>query len=46
MTDGPRFIRWNSVSSSKERIERARADWQAGRFAAVPGESEVSPLPA
>jgi redox-sensitive bicupin YhaK (pirin superfamily) len=44
--DGPRFIWWNFVSSSKERIEQAKADWQAGRFAAVPGESEFIPLPA
>ena len=29
---GPRFIDWNFVSSSKERIERAKADWRAGRF--------------
>src|SRR5205085_8134279 len=28
---GPRFIEWNFVSSSKERIEQAKADWRAGR---------------
>ncbi len=44
--DGPRFIWWNFVSSSRERIEQAKADWQAGRFAAVPGESEFIPLPS
>jgi len=44
--DGPRFIWWNFVSSSKERIEAAKADWQAGRFAPVPGETDVIPLPA
>ena len=43
--DGPRFIWWNFVSSRKERIEQAKADWQEGRFAAVPGESEALPLP-
>ena len=43
--DGPRFIWWNFVSSSKERIEDAKADWKAGRFAAVPGEHELIPLP-
>lgn len=43
--DGPRHIFWNFVSSSKDRIEQAKADWQAGRFAAVPGESEFIPLP-
>lgn len=43
--DGPRHIWWNFVSSSKERIEQAKADWQAGRFDAVPGETEFIPLP-
>jgi hypothetical protein len=34
------------VSSSKERIEQAKADWQAGRrFTAVPGDAEFIPLP-
>jgi hypothetical protein len=44
--DGPRQVWWNFVSSSRERIEQAKADWQAGRFAAVPGETEFIPLPA
>jgi redox-sensitive bicupin YhaK (pirin superfamily) len=43
--DGPRFIWWNFVSSRQERIEQAKADWQAGRFAAVPGDDESIPLP-
>lgn len=44
--DGPRFIWWNFVASSKERIEDAKADWQARRFAIVPGdEQEFIPLP-
>ena len=29
---GPRFIEWNFVSSSKDRIEQAKADWKAGRM--------------
>ncbi|HEX4649576.1 MAG TPA: pirin family protein [Steroidobacteraceae bacterium] len=29
---GERFIEWNFVSSSKERIEQAKADWRAGRM--------------
>lgn len=29
---GPRFIEWNFVSSSKERIEQAKADWRARRM--------------
>jgi len=43
--DGPRYIWWNFVSSSKDRIEAAKADWQAKRFASVPGETEFIPLP-
>jgi hypothetical protein len=42
---GHRFIWWNFVSSRKERIEQAAEDWKAGRFAAVPGETEFIPLP-
>jgi redox-sensitive bicupin YhaK (pirin superfamily) len=38
--DGPRHIWWNFVSSSEERIEQARADWMAGRFRPIPGETE------
>ncbi len=29
---GPRYIDWNFVSSAKDRIDQARADWQAGRM--------------
>ena len=29
---GERFLYWNFVSSSKERIEQAKADWRAGRI--------------
>jgi redox-sensitive bicupin YhaK (pirin superfamily) len=43
--DGPRHVWWNFVSSSKDRIEQAKADWKAGRFAPVPGETEAIPLP-
>ena len=43
--DGPRHIWWNFVSSSQERIEEAKADWQNGKFAPVPGENEFIPLP-
>ncbi len=43
--DGPRYIWWNFVSSSKDRIEQAKADWKAGRFKGVPGETEFIPLP-
>jgi len=44
--DGPRHIWWNFVSSRKERIEQAKADWKAARFDTVPGdEQEFIPLP-
>ena len=43
---GPRFIVWNFVSSQREKIEQAKADWQAQRFDPVPGETEFIPLPA
>ena len=44
--DGPRHIWWNFVSSRKERIEQAKADWKQGRFDSVPGdEKEFIPLP-
>ncbi|MFI4969589.1 MAG: pirin family protein [Lysobacterales bacterium] len=44
--DGERHLWWNFVASSRERIERAKADWLAQRFGQVPGESEFIPLPA
>ncbi|TVR79235.1 MAG: pirin family protein [Rhodospirillales bacterium] len=44
--DGPRHIWWNFVSSSRDRIEQAKADWQAHRFPPVPGDDERIPLPA
>ena len=43
--DGPRFIWWNFVSSSKERIEQAKPDWTAQRMGTIPGEHEWIPLP-
>jgi redox-sensitive bicupin YhaK (pirin superfamily) len=44
--DGPRHIWWNFVSSRKERIEQAKAEWKAGHFGKVPGdEIEFIPLP-
>jgi redox-sensitive bicupin YhaK (pirin superfamily) len=44
--DGPRHIWWNFVSSRKERIDAAKADWKAGRFEQVPGDTkEFIPLP-
>jgi redox-sensitive bicupin YhaK (pirin superfamily) len=44
--DGPRYIWWNFVSSRKERIEQAKAEWKSGRFDTVPGDAEeFIPLP-
>ncbi|HEX6624940.1 MAG TPA: pirin-like C-terminal cupin domain-containing protein, partial [Pyrinomonadaceae bacterium] len=43
--EGRRHIWWNFVSSSGERIEQAKQDWKAGRFAPVPEETERIPLP-
>jgi redox-sensitive bicupin YhaK (pirin superfamily) len=49
--EGPRYIWWNFVASSKERIEEAkeawrRGDWERGRFQLPPGDdAEHIPLP-
>jgi redox-sensitive bicupin YhaK (pirin superfamily) len=43
---GPRFIEWNFVSSSRERIEQAKADWRAGRMKLPDADhDEFIPLP-
>ncbi len=48
---GPRYIWWNYVATSQERIEQAKADWTAadwenGRFKLPPGDTdEFIPLP-
>jgi redox-sensitive bicupin YhaK (pirin superfamily) len=52
---GRRYIEWNFVSSSKERIEQAKADWRAGRmklpdldhdeFIPLPGDPSPPPNP-
>ena len=41
----PRFIWWNFVASSEERIERAKERWERRQFPPVPGETEFIPLP-
>jgi redox-sensitive bicupin YhaK (pirin superfamily) len=44
--EGPRYIWWNFVSSRRERIEQAKAEWAAARFDSVPGDAEeFIPLP-
>ncbi len=43
---GPRFLEWNFVSSSRARIEQAKADWRAGRMALPQlDHDEFIPLP-
>jgi Pirin C-terminal cupin domain len=43
--DGPRYIWWNFVSSRKERINQAKAEWKQARFDCVPGDHEFISLP-
>jgi redox-sensitive bicupin YhaK (pirin superfamily) len=42
---GERYLWWNFVSSSQERMKKAKADWREKRFDEVPGETEFIPLP-
>ncbi len=43
---GPRFVEWNFVSSSRGRIEQAKADWRAGRMRLPQADhDEFTPLP-
>jgi redox-sensitive bicupin YhaK (pirin superfamily) len=43
---GERFIWWNFVSSRKERIEQAKADWENGRIVLPPNDNKIFvPLP-
>lgn len=43
--EGPRYLAWNFVSSSEDRIRQASQDWLQQRFASVPEETEFIPLP-
>jgi redox-sensitive bicupin YhaK (pirin superfamily) len=43
--DGERFIEWNFVASSREKIEAAKLAWTNQEMGKVPGESEWIPLP-
>jgi redox-sensitive bicupin YhaK (pirin superfamily) len=42
---GRRYLWWNFVSSSRERIREMAAEWAAGGFDRVPGDDEFIPLP-
>jgi redox-sensitive bicupin YhaK (pirin superfamily) len=45
--DGKRFMDWNFVSSSRDRIDRAREAWRAQTFPRIPGDDqEYTPLPS
>ncbi|MZR29155.1 pirin family protein [Sneathiella litorea] len=41
----PRFMYWNFVSTSQEKIERAKNDWREQSFDSVPGDNSFVPLP-
>ena len=42
----PRHVWWNFVSSRRDRIQQAKEDWRAGRFALIPGDDqEFIPVP-
>lgn len=42
----PRHVWWNFVSSSRDRINQAKADWKSGAFPMVPGDDkEFIPIP-
>jgi len=44
--DGPRHVFWNFVSSRRDRLDQAKEDWKAGRFALPPDDhDEFIPLP-
>jgi redox-sensitive bicupin YhaK (pirin superfamily) len=42
---GKRTVWWNLAASRRELIEAAKVAWQEGRFAPIPGETELAPLP-
>ncbi|WP_417827576.1 pirin family protein [Thalassospira sp.] len=42
---GRRYIWWNFVASTKERIEAAKSDWAVGKFPQIDGEDDALPLP-
>ena len=42
---GNRYIWWNFVSSSKNRIDKAKVDWKDGRFEGVRGDTDFVPMP-
>lgn len=40
-----RFILWNFVASSREKLQEAADRWEQNQFALVPGETDRIPLP-
>lgn len=43
--DGSRYLWWNFVSSRRDRILQASADWEAQRMGGIAGDPEFIPLP-
>ena len=43
--DGPRYLWWNFVAASRDRIVQAREDWISGRFLGIEGDAEFIPAP-
>lgn len=43
--DGKRLLWWNFVASDEALLEKARTEWEEGRFPAIPGETGFIPLP-
>jgi redox-sensitive bicupin YhaK (pirin superfamily) len=43
--DEERYLLWNFVSHSKERLKKARADWENKKFPVVPGDNTYIPYP-
>jgi len=41
----PRYLHWNFVSSSKQRLEIAKEDWKNRKFPTVPNDDTYIPLP-
>lgn len=39
------YLLWNFVSSDKEKLQKAKADWQAKKFPQVPGDDTYIPIP-
>ena len=43
--DGPRYLLWNFVASTKARLDQARLDWIARRFPTIAADDGYIPFP-